>query len=304
MLNLSPFIDRNFPGFSFKTEPQDCLTLEEIWNLEKRLGGDALPAVFKQREAEYKTCGPRYVDDLGVVKMQSAKRLLCHLHLEHEYFSKNRAMGASDNEQKMKSFSESNLLHLIYSADGNEDSFEHSLLVTRYALLLSKALGADDREFILTVERGAILHDIGKIGIPEYILKKAGKLSLRESAVVQDHPLLGYELIEEYDFLKKAARIVLFHHESYDGSGYPYGLKEKEIPLEARLFAVVDTLDAVTSDRPYRKGQSFSVARQEIENGRGIQFDPEVVDGFLSVPEDYWKKLRERHAFYRLDTVH
>jgi HD-GYP domain-containing protein (c-di-GMP phosphodiesterase class II) len=117
-------------------------------------------------------------------------------------------------------------------------------------------------------------------------------LTEKEREIVKEHSLLGYELVEEFLFLQKASRVVLFHHESYDGLGYPYGLKGEEIPLEARIFAIADTLDAITSDRPYREGKSFRVAFDEIERVRGTQFDPHIVDAFLSVPEEKWQQIK------------
>jgi putative nucleotidyltransferase with HDIG domain len=186
----------------------------------------------------------------------------------------------------------SSLLYLIAATDGYEDTVGHSQLVARYTLLLTKAVGIDDWNFCRDIERGALLHDIGKIGIPESILRKAGPLTVQEREIVKEHPLLGYEMIEEFRFLRRASRVVLFHHESYDGGGYPYGMKREEIPLEARIFAIADTLDAVTSDRPYRKGQSFKKAFDEIEKGRGTQFDPYIVDAFFSVPEEMWQQAK------------
>jgi putative nucleotidyltransferase with HDIG domain len=199
----------------------------------------------------------------------------------------------------------SSLLYLIAATDGYEDTVGHSQLVARYTLLLTKAMGIDDWNFCRDIERGALLHDIGKIGIPESILRKAGPLTAQEREIVKEHPQLGYEMIEEFQFLGKASKVVLFHHEYYDGLGYPYGLNKEEIPLEARIFAIADTLDAVTSDRPYRKGQSFQKAFDEIEKGRGTQFDPYIVDAFFSVPEEMWqqaKSVPERLPF--MHTVH
>ncbi len=199
----------------------------------------------------------------------------------------------------------SSLLYLIAASDGNEDTVGHSQLVARYTLLLTRAMGIDDWNFCRNIERGALLHDIGKIGIPESILRKPGPLTVQEREIVKEHPLVGYEMIEEFRFLSKASRIVLFHHENYDGQGYPYGLKREEIPLEARIFAIADTLDAITSDRPYRKGQSFQKAFDEIEKGRGTQFDPYIVDAFFSIPEEKWqlaKSVPERSFF--MHTAH
>lgn len=202
-------------------------------------------------------------------------------------------------------FLSSNLLYLIAATDGNEDTVGHSQLVARYTLLLTKAMGIDDRKYCRDIERGALLHDIGKIGIPESILRKAGPLTEKEREIVKEHPLLGYEMIEEFRFLHKASLVVLFHHENYDGRGYPYGLKGEEIPLEARIFSIADTLDAITSDRPYRKGQSFKRAFDEIEKGRGTQFDPHIVDAFFSVPEEkWWQAKSDPEGSFSIHTVH
>ena len=150
-----------------------------------------------------------------------------------------------------------------------------------------------------------MLHDIGKIGIPESILRKPGALTSVEREIIKDHPLIGYELIEEFEFLKKPAQVVLYHHESYDGLGYPYGLAADDIPLEARIFALADTLDAITSDRPYREAKSFEEAFKEIEKGRGSQFDPSVVDAFFSIPKEKWEGIKqETEESFRFYTVH
>ncbi len=206
---------------------------------------------------------------------------------------------------KKQTFFNSNLFYLIASTKGNEDSTGHSQLVSRFTLMLTKALGIDDRDFLISMESGASLHDIGKICIPEKILRKPGSLTTEERIIVQDHPLLGYELIKEYDFLKNAAKIVLYHHESYDGTGYPFNLQGEDIPLEARIFSLVDTLDAITSSRPYRKAQGFSAAIEEIEKGKGTQFDPTVVDAFLSIPTAKWEQIKaETESALRISTTH
>ncbi len=124
------------------------------------------------------------------------------------------------------------------------------------------------------------LHDVGKIGIPDNILKKEGKLSEEEWLVMRDHVFKGARILEPLDDFKEVARIVMLHHENYDGSGYPYGLKEDEIPIEARIITVVDTFHAMVSTRCYRKGRSFDYALKELERCAGKQFDPEVVKAF------------------------
>src|ERR1019366_93217 len=140
------------------------------------------------------------------------------------------------------------------------------------------------------LERGAYLHDIGKIGIPDLILLKPGKLTPEETAIMRTHVRIGYELMSRVAFLSSAAQVVLTHQECYDGTGYPQGLVGEEIPLGARIFAISDTMDAMMSDRPYRRGRPYSVVRAEIERESGRQFDPQVVAVFLSIPEEAWEK--------------
>jgi HD-GYP domain-containing protein (c-di-GMP phosphodiesterase class II) len=142
------------------------------------------------------------------------------------------------------------------------------------------------------LKRGAYLHDIGKIAIPDAILLKPAKLSPEEMSVMWAHPYIGYEFVGRISFLAEAAEIVLTHHERFDGSGYPQRLMGDDIPLGARIFAVADTLDAMTSDRPYRRALPFSAAREEIRQQSGRQFEPRVVETFFSLPEHIWGEIR------------
>lgn len=129
---------------------------------------------------------------------------------------------------------------------------------------------------------GALLHDVGKIGIPDAILLKPGALTAAEWLIMQTHAEMGNRIVSRLPGMDEAAAIVRCHEERFDGSGYPRGLKGEAIPFGARLFAVIDTLDAMTSDRPYRQGLSFDVAKEEILHQTGIQFDPRVVEAFLA----------------------
>lgn len=167
----------------------------------------------------------------------------------------------------------------------------HSRRVSLYCLEIAGAMGCNSEQ-LKTITRGAYLHDIGKIGIPDSILLKEGKLAPEETSVMQTHVRIGYELVSRIPFLAAAAEIVLAHQERYDGTGYPQGMMGEEIPLGARIFAVSDTLDAMTSDRPYRKALPFSAAREEIVRESGRQFDPDVVRAFLAFPEDTWEIIR------------
>jgi putative nucleotidyltransferase with HDIG domain len=167
----------------------------------------------------------------------------------------------------------------------------HSRRVTAYTMAIANRMGIP-KEDIETIARGAFLHDIGKMAIPDHILNKPGKLTADEVLIMREHCYLGYKLVLKIPVLKEAAEIVYSHQERYDGTGYPRRLKGEEIPLGARIFSVADTLDAITSDRAYRRAQPLSAARAEIQRCAGTQFDPEVVTVFLEMPEQIWVDLR------------
>ncbi len=167
----------------------------------------------------------------------------------------------------------------------------HSKRVTAYTIALARAMGISPAE-IKIIARGAFLHDIGKMAIPDEILRKPGKLTPEEQEVMREHCARGYHMLRKIPFLAGAAEIVFCHQEHYDGSGYPSGLRGREIPVGARIFAVADTLDAITSDRVYRRAQSFDAAREEILRCSGTQFDPAVVEVFLKIPNELWQELR------------
>jgi putative nucleotidyltransferase with HDIG domain len=168
----------------------------------------------------------------------------------------------------------------------------HSRRVTVFTIAIARAMGLS-KDQIDVIARGAFLHDIGKMAIPDAILRKPGKLTPDEIKIMQEHCYHGYQILKKIPFLTEAAEIVYAHQEHFDGTGYPRQLKGEEIPLGARLFAVADTLDAMTMDRPYRKAQSLAAAREEINRWSGRQFDPEVVKVFLSLPEKIWPDLRK-----------
>ncbi len=167
----------------------------------------------------------------------------------------------------------------------------HSRRVTAYTISLAREIGLDTAQ-LRTIARGAFLHDIGKISTPDRILLKPGKLDPEETEIMRQHCARGYEMVHKIPFLREAAEIVYAHQETFDGKGYPRGLSGEQIPLGARIFAIADTLDAMTSDRPYRKSLSFSQARQEIQRCSGTQFDPAIVEVFLNMPEALWSDLR------------
>ena len=170
---------------------------------------------------------------------------------------------------------------LVAALDAREhETGMHSKRVACHTLVLARHFSADPRQ-LQQVYWGALLHDIGKIGIPDTILLKEGSLSAAEWQVMRTHPGIGHRILAAAAFMAVAADLVFNHEERYDGTGYPRGLAGGAIPLWARLFAVVDTLDAITSDRPYRKALSFDAARSEIVRQSGSQFDPEAVKVFV-----------------------
>jgi putative nucleotidyltransferase with HDIG domain len=168
---------------------------------------------------------------------------------------------------------------------------EHSLRVTAYTIELAERMAVPKTE-MYHIERGALLHDIGKIGIPDQILLKPTKLTSEERLRMQTHSIIGYNMCARIESLRGAARIVLHHHEAWDGNGYPHGLRGEAIPLGSRIFAIADALDAMTSNRPYRSACSLASALEEIERCSGSQFDPDIVKIALSVPLARWEQLR------------
>ncbi|MGA8300053.1 MAG: HD-GYP domain-containing protein, partial [Terriglobales bacterium] len=182
---------------------------------------------------------------------------------------------------------------LGYALDLKDAETEgHSKRVTAYTIAIARKMGLQ-REEINVIARGAFLHDIGKMAIPDHILRKPDKLTEDETAIMREHAYAGYKLLRNIPFLGEASEIVYSHQERYDGMGYPRGLKGDQIPLGARIFSIADTLDAITSNRPYRPAQSFAAARKEIEDWAGRQFDPAIVKVFLEMPDEIWEGLRK-----------
>ena len=158
----------------------------------------------------------------------------------------------------------------------------HSDRVVEATVELARRMGVTETE-IVHIRRGAILHDVGKLGIPDGILLKRGTLTEEEMTIMRGHTVIGFELLQHIELLKRCLEIPLSHHERWDGSGYPYGLKGNEIPFSARIFAVVDVYDALTNDRPYREAADRNVAMEFIQEQSGTLFDPEVVRHFVEM---------------------
>jgi putative nucleotidyltransferase with HDIG domain len=181
----------------------------------------------------------------------------------------------------------------------------HSQRVCRYSLEIARVMGWSETQ-LRSLARGAYLHDIGKLGIPDGILLKPGPLTADERMLMQRHVQTGFDLVKDIAFLADASEIVLTHHERFNGGGYPRGLRGDEILPSVRIFAVADSFDAITSDRPYRRASSFESGREIIRQHSGTLFDPQVVSIFLSIPQETWPAIakEERQAAARPTWLH
>ena len=175
----------------------------------------------------------------------------------------------------------------------DSETHGHSERVVSYSLRLGREYGLSAEE-MKALEFGALLHDIGKIGVPDSILRKPAKLTEEEWVRMREHPVHGQQILRGIEFLQGAARVVAQHHEQWNGTGYPLGLQAEDIDICARIFAVADAFDAITSDRVYRRGKSYEAAAQELDDWAGRQFDPKVVKAFHRVPKEDWEELHRQ----------
>ena len=199
-----------------------------------------------------------------VVKEKTNTLSIARVRIEHVYDTTVHALGAALDLR-------------------DPETEEHCRRVSHNSALLGERLGIAGKE-LKDLKWGAYLHDIGKIGISERILLKPAALTEEEMAAVKKHSQLGHSMIKNIDFLAEAGQVVLYHHEKWDGDGYPVGLRGKDIPLFARIFAVSDTFDAMIVDRPYREALSFDEVSREIRRCSGSHFDAQVVETFLKIP--------------------
>jgi diguanylate cyclase (GGDEF)-like protein/putative nucleotidyltransferase with HDIG domain len=192
------------------------------------------------------------------------------------------------------------ILNTIYALAATVDAkdhntYGHSKKVSRYATEIGEAMGFESEE-LERIKAAALLHDIGKIGIPDQILQKNGALNADERQVIQAHPNLGVAIIQHVDSLRGCLAGIQYHHEKYDGQGYPSGLKAGNIPIDARILAVADSFDAMTSPRPYRRILSYQEAIEELRRYAGSQFDPRVVDVFTSISSRLFPVVRNTRS--------
>lgn len=264
--------------------------------------GDTEAAVecLRRGAADYLLKPPKVTDLIRSIERALAKRRLelarqrYRTSLERRVREKTAELSKALRE--VEASYASTLSALVAALDAREhETSDHSQRVVRYTLAIAERLGVPEADRP-DIARGALLHDIGKIGVPDAILLKPGPLLPSEWEEMRRHPQTGYTILQSIPFLQRAAEIVLSHQEKFDGTGYPRQLAGEAIPLGARIFAIADTLDAITSDRPYRKGGPIEKARDEIRRFTGTQFDPRCAEAFLSLDLPEIEGLRRPDA--------
>jgi len=221
----------------------------------------------------------------------SALLRMRRIEAELALINRNSKIRTEDLIQRQQTLFSSLIKSLVSTIDAKDEyTHDHSVKVTEYCIAMAESMGLTGTER-KDIELAAILHDVGKIGVPESILLKKGKLTDEEFAQIKTHPVKGESIVNQVVELKNVALIVRAHHERYDGRGYPDGLAKQSIPLGARIMAVADSYDAMTSNRPYRNSLSHNTAVKEIVKNSGTQFDPEVVEHFLKLA-DYFSSIK------------
>jgi putative nucleotidyltransferase with HDIG domain len=251
--------------------------------------GDTEAAVecLRRGASDYLLKPPKVTDLIRAIERALAKR---RLELARQRYRRSLEKRVRDRtaelQQALRDLEttySTTLWALVAALDAREHEVSnHSQRVVRYSMAIARRLGLPEKE-LPDIGRGALLHDIGKIGIPDAILLKPGKLTDEEWVVMRRHPQIGFEILKAIPFLGVPAEVVLSHQERFDGKGYPRGLAGEAIPLGARIFAIADTFDAMTSDRPYRKRTTTEAARAEVSRCTGTQFDPRCADAFLTI---------------------
>jgi putative nucleotidyltransferase with HDIG domain len=238
-----------------------------------------------------------------VVALQAFLMVLAHRTNLHEAQRDQLMDRLMEKSIQVERSYDATLVALTHALDARDKETEgHSRRVVEYTRLIAVQLGIAGEELKLLCH-GALLHDIGKIGVPDAILHKPDKLTEAEWQIMRRHPEIGAAMVDEVEYLAEARRIILHHHERWDGRGYPLGLRGSQITLGARAFAVSDTFDAITQDRPYRRGRSFDEAREEIVRHRATQFDPDAVDAFLTLDEGELRRIAAIRSRVGLDLL-
>ncbi len=269
--------------------------------------GDTEAAVdcLRRGAVDYLLKPPKLTDLIRAIERALAKR---RIDLARKRYQKKLERKVRDRTTELRAAlkdiantSQNTLLALVAALDAREhETSDHSQRVVSYTTAIAQRMGIQGAE-LDEIGRGALLHDIGKIGVPDAVLLKPGKLTPAEWTEMRKHPEIGFQMIQAIPFLSTPAQIVLSHQERWDGAGYPHNLSRHELHVGARIFSVADTLDAMTSDRPYRRGTSFANAINEIARCANTQFDPEVVRAFLDIGEQGLMTIKEEMAARKLN---
>jgi len=264
--------------------------------------GDTEAAVdcLRRGAVDYLLKPPKLTDLTRAIERSLAKR---RIELARKRYQKKLERKVRDRTGELRTALrniqgtyQTTLLALVRALDAREhETSDHSQRVVKYTEAIAERLSLRGPE-LEEIGRGALLHDIGKIGVPDAVLLKPAKLTTEEWKEMRRHPDIGYDMIRSIEFLNTPAAIVLSHQERFDGRGYPRCLRGEEIHIGARIFAVADTLDAMTSDRPYRKGTTFESAVDEIQRCAGSQFDPEVVCAFMDIGVKNLRRIKDDMA--------
>ncbi len=259
--------------------------------------GDTEAAVdcLRRGASDYLLKPPKVTDLIRAIERALAKR---RLELARQRYRKSlekrvreKTSELSKALRDLETTYSSTLWALVAALDAREhETGDHSQRVVKYTLAIARRLGIPDRE-LPDIGRGALLHDIGKIGVPDAILLKADRLTPAEWEEMRKHPQIGWTILKSIDFLDVPAEIVLSHQERWDGGGYPRGLRGAAIPIGARIFAIADCYDAMTTDRPYRARTTVEAARAEIARCAGTQFDPDCAEAFLAIGAEEWERI-------------
>jgi response regulator RpfG family c-di-GMP phosphodiesterase len=264
--------------------------------------GDTEAAVdcLRRGAVDYLLKPPKLTDLIRAIERALAKR---RIELARKRYQKKLERKVRDRTSELRTALkdiqytyQNTLLALVAALDAREhETSDHSQRVVQYTAAIAQRLGIHGPE-LEEIGRGALLHDVGKIGVPDAVLLKPARLTPAEWTEMRKHPDMGYQMITGIPFLNTPATIVLSHQERFDGGGYPRGLRGEEIHIGARVFAIADTLDAMTSDRPYRRGTTFENAEAEIFRCSGSQFDPQVVRAFMDIGVNTLRKIKQDMA--------
>ena len=264
-------------------------TMIAIQEQAKTFAGELADLYHKEKKQNSELEAKIY--SLSQIQQQS---LVCAEDFRQTYLAeKKEAERLRDALRLIERTYDSTLFALVNALDAREQETQaHSHRVMEFTRTMAERAGIEGDE-LTNIARGGLLHDIGKIGIPDGILLKPGSLTDKEWKTIRKHPYIGFRMLQGINFLVEPSKIVLHHQEKFDGTGYPSKLKGNEIPVGARLFAVADTLDSMTADRPYRKALTYGHAVDEMKKFAGTQFDPWAVEIFLNIKEEKWEEIRQ-----------